>query len=76
VRKLRRTIVELDREIYRVLKLRAASTGQTISEIVNGSLRLLLVEDAIDLEAFELREDEPALAFRAVARDLVRRGRL
>jgi predicted transcriptional regulator len=74
--KLRRTTVYLDPELYRALRLRAAETDETISEMVNGALRQSLAEDAVDLEAFEVREGEPALDFATVVRDMKRRGRL
>jgi predicted transcriptional regulator len=76
VSKLRRTTVYLDPELYRALRLRAAATDETLSEMVNGALRQSLAEDAIDLEAFEVREGEPVLDFATVVRDMKRRGRI
>jgi len=72
----RRTTVYLDPELHRALRLRAASTDETISEMVNEAVRQALAEDAVDLEAFEVREAEPSLDFATVVRDLKRRGRL
>jgi hypothetical protein len=72
----RRTTVYLDPELHRALRLRAASTDETISEMVNEAVRQALAEDAVDLEAFEVREGEPSLDFATVVRDLKRRGRL
>lgn len=72
----RRTTVYLDPELHRALRLRAASTDETISEMVNEAVRQALAEDAVDLEAFEVRESEPSLDFATVVRDLKRRGRL
>jgi hypothetical protein len=42
---LRRATVYLDPQIHRALKLQAASTDQTISEVVNEAVRLALAGD-------------------------------
>ena len=60
---LRRATVYLDPEIHRALKLKAASTDQSISEMVNEAVRLALADDAEDLEAFETRVSEPDVDF-------------
>ena len=72
----KRTTIYLDSELHRALRLRSAASDVSISEMVNDAVRLALAEDAIDLEASEVREGEPALDFETVVRDLKRRGRL
>ena len=72
----RRTTIYLDAELHRALKLRAAASDLSLSEMVNEAVRLALAEDALDLEASEVREREPTLDFETVVRDLKRRGRL
>jgi len=73
---LRRATVYLDPEIHRALKLKAASSDQSISEMVNDAVRLALAEDAEDLEAFESRVSEPELDFDTFVKDLKRRGKI
>jgi hypothetical protein len=73
---LRRATVYLDPEIHRALKLKAASSDQSISEMVNDAVRLALAEDAEDLEAFELRVSEPELDFDTFVKDLKRSGKI
>ena len=58
------------------LRVKAAQTDRTISDLVNEAVRLSLAEDAEDLAAFEERAREPNLAFESVLKDLKRRGKL
>ena len=72
----RRTTVYLDPELHRALRLRSAASEVSISEMINDAVRLALAEDAVDLEAFAARKNEPAVDFESVVRDLKRRGRI
>ena len=72
----KRATIYLDSELHRVLKLKAAQTDYSISELVNEAVRESLAEDADDLAVFEERAHEPSLTFEAVVKDLRRRGRL
>jgi len=72
----KRATVYLDAPLHRALRLKAAETEASISELVNAAIRDSLAEDADDLEAFRTRAKEPRLAFEAVVRDLRRRGKL
>lgn len=66
----------MDPEIHRALKLKAASTDQSISEMVNEAVRLALAEDAEDLEAFETRVSEPDVDFDTFVKSLKRSGKI
>ena len=66
----------LDSELHRALRLKAADTEYSISELVNEAVRESLSEDADDLAVFDERAHEPSLTFEAVVKDLRRRGRL
>lgn len=72
----KRATVYFDEALHRALRLKAAETDQSLSELVNDAVRLALAEDADDLAAFRARASEPTLAFEAVVRDLKRRGKL
>jgi hypothetical protein len=72
----KRATVYFDPEIHRALRLKAAATERSVSEIVNEAVELALREDAEDLEAFAERRDEPVLSFDEVVKDLKRRGRI
>ena len=73
---LRRATVYLDPEIHRALKLKAAATDRSISEMVNEAIRLALAEDAEDLAAFDERAAEPDIDFDSFVRSLRRSGKL
>ena len=72
----KRATVYLNSEIHRALRLKAAETDRSVSDLVNEAVKLSLAEDADDLAAFELREPEPNLPFEEVVQDLRRRGKL
>ena len=72
----KRATVYLDAPLHRALRLKAAETDSSISELVNTAVRNSLAEDADDLAAFRDRANEPRLPFEAVVRDLKRRGKL
>ena len=72
----KRATVYFDPSIHKALRIKAAQTERTMSDLVNGAVRRSLAEDADDLAAFEARASEPNLAFEAVLKDLKRRGEL
>ena len=73
--KPRRTTVYLESNLYRALKIKAAETDQSVSELVSGAVRRSLLEDAEDLAVFKQRAREPNLTFETVLKDLRRRRR-
>ncbi|HEX9304781.1 MAG TPA: CopG family transcriptional regulator [Thermoanaerobaculia bacterium] len=72
----KRATVYFDPDIHRALRLKAAASDDSMSDIVNRAVRLSLAEDAEDLEAFQRRKREPNLDFEQFVKALKRRGRL
>jgi hypothetical protein len=72
----KRATVYFDPEIHRALRLKAAATDRSISDMVNDAVKLALAEDAQDLAAFEERAHERSVDFEAVVRSLRRRGKI
>lgn len=72
----KRSTVYLEPEVHRVLRLKAAETDRTISELVNEALKQSLAEDAEDLAAFDERTRERSVSFEKAVRDMRRRGKL
>jgi len=72
----RRVTVYFEPSVHRALKLKAASSDRSVSEMVNDAVRAALAEDADDLEAFEERANEPERAFADFVRSLRRSGKL
>ncbi|MBA3315983.1 MAG: CopG family transcriptional regulator [Planctomycetota bacterium] len=72
----KRATVYFEEDLHKALRLKAAETDQSISELVNAAVRSTLAEDAEDLAAFRERAKEPTLSFESLVRDLKRRGKL
>jgi len=72
----KRATVYFDSSIHRALRLKAADTEKSVSELVNEAVKLSLAEDAEDLAAFEERMHETNLPFEQVLKDLRQRGKI
>ena len=72
----KRATVYFDSDLHRALRLKAAETDRSMSDLVNEAVKLTLAEDAGDLSAFEERAGEPNLPFESVVKDLKRRGKI
>ena len=66
----------MDSELHRALRMKAAETSSSISEIVNNAVKLALAEDAEDMAAFGERAQEPLVSFEDVLKELKRNGRI
>lgn len=73
---LRRSTIYLDPELHRALRIKAAETDRSISDLVSDAVRSALAEDAEDLLAFEERASEPDLLFETVVRALKADGKI
>ena len=58
-----RTTVYFEPQLHKALKIKAAQTGQTISDILNTLLKQDLGEDQADLVSFAERENETAVGY-------------
>ena len=74
--KAKRATIYLEPTLHRALRVKAAETETSVSDIVNAAVRQSLSEDAADLAIFEARAREPVLPFDDVLKDLKRRGKL
>jgi len=72
----KRATVYFDPYLHRALRLKAAETERSISELVNEAVKAALAEDLSDIEAFEVRENEIDYVFEDVVKDLKRRGKI
>lgn len=72
----KRSTVYFDPDLHRALRIKAASTHRTLSEIVNEAVRLALREDQEDLQAFNDREDEGTMTYEELLKDLKDHGKL
>ncbi|MCF7989348.1 MAG: CopG family transcriptional regulator [Thiohalocapsa sp.] len=72
----KRATIYFEPEIHHALRVKAANTHQSVSEVVNEAVRLTLREDAEDLSAFEERAEEATLSYEALLKDLRSHGKL
>lgn len=72
----KRSTVYFEPEIHQALKIRAASSHLSISEIVDEAVRVLMSEDQEDLEAFSKRVSEPEISYEALLSDLKKHGKI
>ena len=72
----KRATVYFDPHLHKALRVKAAETERSLSDLVNAAVRQSLAEDSEDLAAFDARASEPSLAFADVLKDLKRRGKL
>lgn len=72
----KRATVYFDPLVHRALRLKAAASERSVSDLVNDAVKLALSEDAEDLAAFDERATEPALDFEGFVKSLRARGQL
>ncbi len=72
----KRSTIYFEPEIHQALRMKAASTHISVSEVVNEAVRIALREDQEDLSAFEQRAREPILSYEELLKDLESNGKL
>ncbi|HUX74655.1 MAG TPA: hypothetical protein VMV25_12290 [Steroidobacteraceae bacterium] len=72
----KRATVYFDGDVHKALRLRAAAADRSISDMVNDAVRMILAEDAADLDAFAARQSEKSVSFESFVSGLKRRGRI
>ncbi len=72
----KRVTVYFDADLHRALRLKAAETDHSVSELVNDAVKQYMAEDAEDLATFDSRASEPELPFEDVVKKLRARGKL
>ncbi len=72
----KRATVYFDADLHRALRLKAAETDHSVSELVNDAVKQYMAEDAEDLATFDSRASEPELPFEDVVKELRARGKL
>ena len=72
----KRATIYFEPAVHQALRLKAAETDRSISEMVNDAVRVALAEDAEDLNAHAQRKSERSISFESLVRDLRKRGRI
>ena len=72
----KRSTVYFDPTIHQALRLKAASTHLSLSELIDEAVRLLMREDQEDLNAFSERVKEPEISYAALLNDLKKHDKI
>ena len=72
----KRATVYIETDVHRALRIRAAASDRSISDMVNDAVKTILAEDAEDLAAFSKRKSDKSLSFDTFVQGLRRRGRI
>jgi plasmid stability protein len=72
----KRATVYFEPDVHRALRLKAAASDRSISDMVNDAVKAALAEDAEDLAAFATRNSEKSVSFDTFVQGLKRRGRI
>ena len=72
----KRATVYFEADVHRALRLKAAASDRSISDMVNDAVKTTLAEDAADLAAFSERKKDKSLSFDTFVQGLKRRGRI
>jgi len=72
----KRSTVYFEPEVHQALRLKAALTHRSVSDLVNEAVRNVLQEDQEDLEAYETRISEPTITYEELLNDLKAHGKL
>jgi len=72
----KRSTIYFEPDLHKALRLKAAQSNKSVSEIVNDAVRAALREDQEDLAAFEQRVHEPVLTYEELLNDLKSHGKI
>ena len=72
----KRATVYFDPEIHKVLKIKAAETSTSISDIIDKAIRHELLDDEDDLNAFRERVLEPTISYEKLVANLKKDGKI
>ncbi|MDT8283353.1 MAG: CopG family transcriptional regulator [Gammaproteobacteria bacterium] len=72
----KRSTVYFEADVHQALRIKAATTHKSVSEVVNEAVRLALREDQEDLSAFSERAKEATLSYEELLEDLKEHGKI
>lgn len=72
----KRSTIYFDPTIHQALRLKAASTHLSVSELVDEALRLIMRDDQEDLKAFTDRANESEISYEALLNDLKKHDKI
>ena len=73
---VKRSTVYFKPGLHRALRIKAADTQRSVSDLVNDAVQMALREDEEDLSAFDERAKEPTVTYEALLKDLKAHGKI
>ena len=72
----KRSTIYFEPSIHQALKLKAATSNVSVSELIDQAVRLLMSEDQEDLASVANRVREPEISYEAMLNDLKKHGKI
>lgn len=72
----KRATVYFEPDIHKTLKVKAAETSSSISEIINSMLKNEFLADQEDLKVYRERISEPTISYEKLISDLKKNGKI
>lgn len=72
----KRSTIYFDPKLHEALRLKAAHSHRSLSDIVNDAVRQALAEDQEDLKSFAERVGESTISYEALLDDLKAHGKI
>jgi hypothetical protein len=72
----KRATIYFEPALHQAIRLKAAHTQRSMSDIVNDAVRMVLREDQADLASFDERALESELSYEAMLKEMKTHGRL
>lgn len=76
IKPTKRATIYLDADLHHLLKIKAAETSRSISDLVNDAIRHEMAEDQLDLQTFADRLSEPTVSCEKLLKDLKADGKI
>ena len=73
---VKRSTIYFKPSLHRALRIKAADTQRSLSDLVNDAVQIALREDEEDLSAFDERAKEPTVTYEALLKDLKAHGKI
>jgi len=74
--KAKQATIYFDENIHQAIRLKAAGSNRSISDVVNEAVCNLLAEEHKELLAFEAQEYEPIISYEDLLNDLKSEGKI
>ena len=72
----KRSTIYFEPSIHQALRVRAASSDASVSELVDEAVRLLMREDQEDLKSISERANEPEISYEELLDNLKAHGKI